>query len=223
MIRIESKHLFSENTSPWVKSIILKKRAGITLNEQEENRLKVFNESVSMVEIPKNRKQNVPSKHIQQPEEDELEDMVDLDEILREMGYGDDEDTEDITKLDRESLVSLIKQEVNSYFEETMKEPDDIDINEIIENLLKWDLKESEDEVGLGDELELEELMIELDEDDDELGENITYDISYISKSNGQKKYHTIRRDFKNKNHFSNWYKWMNNQGLKILGTHDVK
>ena len=223
MIRIESKHLFSENTSPWVKSIILKKRAGITLNEQEENRLKVFNESVSMVEIPKNRKQNVPSKHIQQPEEDELEDMVDLDEILREMGYGDDEDTEDITKLDRESLVSLIKQEVNSYFEETMKEPDDIDINEIIENLLKWDLKESEDEVGLGDELELEELMIELDEDDDELGENITYDISYISKSNGQKKYHTIRRDFKNKNHFSNWYKWMNNKGLKILGTHDVK
>ena len=223
MIRIESKHLFSENTSPWVKSIILKKRAGITLNEQEENRLKVFNESVSMVEIPKNRKQNVPSKHIQQPEEDELEDMVDLDEILREMGYGDDEDTEDITKLDRESLVSLIKQEVNSYFEETMKEPDDIDINEIIENLLKWDLKESEDEVGLGDELELEELMMELDEDDDELGENITYDISYISKSNGQKKYHTIRRDFKNKNHFSNWYKWMNNQGLKILGTYDVK
>ena len=223
MIRIESKHLFSENTSPWVKSIILKKRAGIPLNEQEENRLKVFNESVSMVEIPKNRKQNVPSKHIQQPEEDELEDMVDLDEILREMGYGDDEDTEDITKLDRESLVSLIKQEVNSYFEETMKEPDDIDINEIIENLLKWDLKESEDEVGLGDELELEELMMELDEDDDELGENITYDISYISKSNGQKKYHTIRRDFKNKNHFSNWYKWMNNQGLKILGTNDVK
>ena len=223
MIRIESKHLFSENTSPWVKSIILKKRAGIQLNEQEENRLKVFNESVSMVEIPKNRKQNVPSKHIQQPEEDELEDMVDLDEILREMGYGDDEDTEDITKLDRESLVSLIKQEVNSYFEETMKEPDDIDINEIIENLLKWDLKESEDKVGLGDELELEELMMELDEDDDELGENITYDISYISKSNGQKKYHTIRRDFKNKNHFSNWYKWMNNQGLKILGTYDVK
>ena len=223
MIRIESKHLFSENTSPWVKSIILKKRAGITLNEQEENRLKVFNESVSMVEIPKNRKQNVPSKHIQQPDEDELEDTIDLDEILREMGYGDDEDTEDITKLDRESLVSLIKQEVNSYFEETMNNPEDLDINEIIENLLKWDLKESKDEIGLGDELELEELMMELDEDDDELGENITYDISYISKSNGQKKYHTIRRDFKNNNHFSNWYKWMNNQGLKILGTQDVK
>ena len=223
MIRIESKHLFSENTSPWVKSIILKKRAGIPLNEQEENRLKVFNESVSMVEIPKNRKQNVPSKHIQQPEEDELEDTIDLDELLREMGYGDDEDTEDITKLDRESLVSLIKQEVNSYFEETMNNPEDLDINEIIENLLKWDLKESKDEIGLGDELELEELMMELDEDDDELGENITYDISYISKSNGQKKYHTIRRDFKNNNHFSNWYKWMNNQGLKILGTQDVK
>ena len=133
MIRIESKHLFSENTSPWVKSIILKKRAGIPLNEQEENRLKVFNESVSMVEIPKNRKQNVPSKHIQQPEEDELEDMVDLDEILREMGYGDDEDTEDITKLDRSSLKDLIKQEISNYFEN--EQQDEVDINEIIETL----------------------------------------------------------------------------------------
>lgn len=222
MIRIESKHLFSENTSPWVKSIILKKRAGINLDEKEERRLKRFNESVSMIEIPKNRKQNIPSKSIQQPEEEELEDMVDLDEILREMGYDDDEDTEDITKLDRESLVSLIKQEVNSYFEETMNKPEDLDINEIIENLLKWDLNESEEEIKLGDELGLEELMMELDEDD-ELEENITYDISYISKSNGKKKYHTIRRDFKNDNHFSNWYKWMNNQGLKILGTYDVK
>ena len=142
---------------------------------EEERRLQRFNESVSMKEIPKNPKGLVPPNHIPQPDEDELEDMIDLDEHLREMGYGDDEDTEDITKLDRESLVSLIKQEVNSYFEETMKEPDDIDINEIIENLLKWDLKESEDEVGLGDELELEEFMMELDEDDDELGENIIH------------------------------------------------
>jgi hypothetical protein len=49
------------------------------------------------------------------------------------MGYGDDEDTEDITKLDRSSLKDLIKQEISNYFE---NEPqDEMDINEIIETL----------------------------------------------------------------------------------------
>ena len=133
MIRVETKHLFNENTSPFVKSIIMKKRAGLKITEQEERRLQRFNESVSMKEIPKNRKQNVPSKHTPHPDEDELEDMIDLDELLREMGYGDDEDTEDITKLDRSSLKDLIKQEISNYFE---NEPqDEVDINEIIETL----------------------------------------------------------------------------------------
>ena len=133
MIRVETKHLFNENTSPFVKSIILKKRAGLKITEQEERRLQRFNESVSMKEIPKNPKGLVPLNHIPQPDEDELEDMIDLDELLREMGYGDDEDTEDITKLDRSSLKDLIKQEISNYFE---NEPqDEVDINEIIETL----------------------------------------------------------------------------------------
>ena len=133
MIRVETKHLFNENTSPFVKSIIMKKRAGLKITEQEERRLQRFNESVSMKEIPKNRKEVVPPNHIPQPDEDELEDMIDLDELLREMGYGDDEDTEDITKLDRSSLKDLIKQEISNYFE---NEPqDEVDINEIIETL----------------------------------------------------------------------------------------
>ena len=133
MIRVETKHLFNENTSPFVKSIILKKRAGLKITEQEERRLQRFNESVSMKEIPKNPKGLVPPNHIPQPDEDELEDMIDLDELLREMGYGDDEDTEDITKLDRSSLKDLIKQEISNYFE---NEPqDEMDINEIIETL----------------------------------------------------------------------------------------
>jgi hypothetical protein len=133
MIRVETKHLFNENTSPFVKSIIMKKRAGLKITEQEERRLRRFNESVSMKEIPKNPKGLVPPNHIPQPDEDELEDMIDLDELLREMGYGDDEDTEDITKLDRSSLKDLIKQEISNYFE---NEPqDEVDINEIIETL----------------------------------------------------------------------------------------
>lgn len=133
MIRVETKHLFNENTSPFVKSIIMKKRAGLKITEQEERRLQRFNESVSIKEIPKNPKGLVPPNHIPQPDEDELEDMIDLDELLREMGYGDDEDTEDITKLDRSSLKDLIKQEISNYFE---NEPqDEVDINEIIETL----------------------------------------------------------------------------------------
>ena len=56
MIRVETKHLFNENTSPFVKSIIMKKRAGLKITEQEERRLQRFNESVSMKEIPKNPK-----------------------------------------------------------------------------------------------------------------------------------------------------------------------
>ena len=133
MIRVETKHLFNENTSPFVKSIIMKKRAGLKITEQEERRLQRFNESVSMKEIPKNPKGLVPPNHIPQPDEDELEDMIDLDELLREMGYGDDEDTEDITKLDRSSLKDLIKQEISNYFG---NEPqDEVDINEIIETL----------------------------------------------------------------------------------------
>ena len=133
MIRVETKHLVNENTSPFVKSIIMKKRAGLKITEQEERRLQRFNESVSIKEIPKNPKGLVPPNHIPQPDEDELEDMIDLDELLREMGYGDDEDTEDITKLDRSSLKDLIKQEISNYFE---NEPqDEVDINEIIETL----------------------------------------------------------------------------------------
>ena len=41
-----------------------------------------------MVEIPKNRTQVVPKKPQQEPYEDEL----DLDEVLREMGFYDDEE-----------------------------------------------------------------------------------------------------------------------------------
>ena len=132
-MRTETKHLFNEEVSPNIKSLILKTRAGIILNENEKRKLNRFNESVSMKEIPKNPKGLVPPNHIPKPDEDELEDMIDLDELLREMGYGDDEDTEDITKLDRSSLKDLIKQEISNYFE---NEPqDEVDINEIIETL----------------------------------------------------------------------------------------
>ena len=46
---IETKHLFNEGVSPHIKSLILKRRAGIKLTENEESKLKRFSESVSIV------------------------------------------------------------------------------------------------------------------------------------------------------------------------------
>jgi hypothetical protein len=105
-MRIESKHLFSENISPFVKSIILKRRAGIKLTEQEENRFqresRRLNEVVSMVEVPKNpisptgRIANTfgNKKSIEDMDDDE---EIDLDEILREMGYYDNEEEDELS------------------------------------------------------------------------------------------------------------------------------
>jgi len=103
MIRIETKHLFNEGVSPHIKSLVMKRRAGIKLTDKEESKLKKFSESVSMVEIPKNRTQVQLPKPIEEPKSfDELDDDEELDiqelidelmldielqEILEEMGY----------------------------------------------------------------------------------------------------------------------------------------
>jgi len=107
--------------------------SGITISEREKKRL--LNESVSMVEIPKNKKGVVPSKP--QPE-----DEIDLDEILQELGFFESEDVEDdftdgveeddsISNMSREEL----KQMIQGIVLDTMEEEDDL--NEIIENLTK--------------------------------------------------------------------------------------
>lgn len=87
MIRIETKHLFNEGVSPHIKSLVLKRRAGIKLTEKEEGKLKRFNESVSMVEIPKNRTQVQLPKPIEEPKSfDDLDwdDVVDLEELIED-------------------------------------------------------------------------------------------------------------------------------------------
>jgi hypothetical protein len=120
--------LKSESSSPYMRRLVLMKRAGIRLTNKQNKRL---DESVSMVEIPKNRTQVVPKKPQQEPYEDE----IDLDEILREMGYYEDEVEEDdvISNMSRDELKELVRDVV----EETLEEEDDI--NEIIENLIKSD------------------------------------------------------------------------------------
>ena len=75
----------------------------------------------------------------------------------------------------------------------------------------------------IGEDLELDELVMELEYgSDNELEEDITYNIDYVSYRHSGKKYHNITRSFKNDRHFNNWWKWMNKQGLKIIGVDEV-
>ena len=127
--------LKDSNLSPNQRRIRLMELSGITITERDKKRL--LNESVSMVEIPKNKKGVVPSKP--QPED---EDEIDLDEILQELGFFESEDVEDdftdgveeddsISNMSREEL----KQMIQGIVLDTMEEEDDL--NEIIENITK--------------------------------------------------------------------------------------
>ena len=114
-----------DNLSPNQRRIRLMELSGITITEREKKRL--LNESVSMVEIPKNRTQVVPKKPQQEPYEDE----IDLDEILREMGYYEEEEDDSISNMSREELKQMIQDIVL----DTMDEEEEL--HEIIENLTK--------------------------------------------------------------------------------------
>ena len=127
-----------DNLSPNQRRIRLMELSGITITEREKKRL--LNESVSMVEIPKNRTQVVPKKPQQEPYEDE----IDLDEILREMGYYDDEEddlredfTDEVEEDDSISNMSReeLKQMIQDIVLDTMDEEEEL--YEIIENLTK--------------------------------------------------------------------------------------
>ena len=90
-----------------------------------------------MVEIPKNRTQLVPKKPHPQPE-----DEIDLDEILKELGYGDTEDlredfTDEVEEDDSISNMSReeLKQMIQDIVLDTMDEEEEL--HEIIENLTK--------------------------------------------------------------------------------------
>jgi len=113
--RVETKHLMSESTSPYIKRLVLMKRSGIPLDENQKRKLEKFNESVSMVQPSKYHDRLKPQTSTLKSLEDmdmddefdlqelidelesEMEDEVDLDEILEEMGFYDDE--EDLDEL----------------------------------------------------------------------------------------------------------------------------
>ena len=130
--------LKDSNLSPNQRRIRLMELSGITITERDKKRL--LNESVSMVEIPKNRKGVVPKKSQQEPYEDE----IDLDEILREMGYYDDEEDdlrEDFTdEVDEDDSISNmsreeLKQMIQGIVLDSLDEQEEL--HEYIENLTK--------------------------------------------------------------------------------------
>ena len=141
---INGIRLNESNISPQQRRIRLMELGNITLNEKQKKNLqprncKCINESVSMVEIPKNRTQLVPKKPHPQPQ-----DEIDLEEILKEMGYGDTEDVGDDFESDVEEgyndfigmmSKSELKQMIQGVVLDSLDEEDDL--NEIIENITK--------------------------------------------------------------------------------------
>jgi len=139
-MRIESKHLFSENISPLVKSIILKKRAGIKLTEQETRRLELesrrLNEVVSVVQPSKYHDRTSPTGRLLQTwgkEDEDLDDEVDLEEILREMGYGEDE--EEVVDLDEILKEMGYSEELDDEEEEEFERISDEEYHQILRDL----------------------------------------------------------------------------------------
>jgi len=167
-----------------------------------------INESVPMVMPTKYHDRISPTgrltktfgnqKSIEDMEDDE---EVNLEDILREMGYGEEEEEEfDLGDYDEEELREYIQNQIREGFHEEM------------ENL------EYEDG-PVGDKLELDELVMDIENGmEGDIDESITYNIDY--KSYNPSKYHNITRTFNNERHFNNWYSWMTKQGLKIIGVH---
>ncbi len=128
---INGIRLNQKNISPNQRRIRLQEIAGLKISNRDKNILKprsckCINET-SMKQIPANRKQNVPPKTQPQPE-----DEIDLEEILKEMGYEDEnEEIDEVGSMSKDELKQMIEDIVMA----TLDEQDDL--NEIIENLTK--------------------------------------------------------------------------------------
>tara|TARA_B110000908_G_C10067676_1_gene363607 strand:- start:172 stop:609 length:438 start_codon:yes stop_codon:yes gene_type:complete len=136
-----------KNVSPNQRRLRLMELSGVPITDIQKKR--ILNESVSMVLPPlKHERDRVGNSMIwngNDISDIEDEDEIDLDEILKEMGYYDEEDEDDlredfesddeedetISNMSREELKTMIQNIVL----DTMEEEDDL--NEIIENITK--------------------------------------------------------------------------------------
>ena len=118
----------NENISPNQRRLRLKELSGQKLTNKEKETLKRnICESVSMKQVSKYHDRMVKPPHsIPQPEEDE----IDLDEILREMGYYDDDESEELDD-------DYSEDEIREYIRDIVKErfSDEMELQEIIDEL----------------------------------------------------------------------------------------
>jgi hypothetical protein len=136
--------------SPNRRRLRLMELSGIPLTEIQKKRL--LSESVSMVlPPPKHERDRVQKSMIWNGNDisdidDEFEeDEIDLDEILHELGYYDEEESDDLREdftdeVEEDDILSNmsreeLKQMIQSVVLDTMEEEDDL--NEIIENITK--------------------------------------------------------------------------------------
>ena len=117
----------NENISPNQRRLRLKELSGQKLTNKEKETLKRnICESVSMKQVSKYHDRMVKPPHsIPQPEEDE----IDLDEILREMGYYDDESEEELDDYSEDEIREYIRDIVKERFS------DEMELQEIIDEL----------------------------------------------------------------------------------------
>ena len=134
-----------KHISPNQRRLRLMELSGIPLTEKQKKRL--LRESVSMVLPPLKHERDRVHKSMIWNGNDisdiEDEDEVDLDEILKEMGYYDEEESDDLREdfTDEEDeddiLSNMSREELKTMIQgivlDTMEEEDDL--NEIIENI----------------------------------------------------------------------------------------
>jgi len=134
-------NLKSKNLSPNQRRIRLQELSGIPISEK--NKKRILNETVSQV-LPMRLgdRNKIQSSMLKSMEVDEFDDEVDLNGILREMGYSDQEDLRDDIDEDEgedDNVGNMsrteLKQLIQGIVLDTMEEEDDL--NEIIENITK--------------------------------------------------------------------------------------
>ena len=125
----------NDNVSPYKKRLRLMELSGIPLTENQKKKLKPRTESVSMVSPQKyHDRMKQQTSTLKSLEDDSNE--IDLDEILKEMGYDESEEI-DLTNLSKSDLKDIVRNEVRNYFDENFEDPEELDFNEIFENLTK--------------------------------------------------------------------------------------
>ena len=137
-----------KNISPNQRRLRLMELSGIPLTEIQKKRL--LSESVSMILPPLKHERDRVQKSmiwngndISDIEDEFEEDEVDFEEILHELGYYDEEESDDLREdftdeEDEDDILSNmsreeLKQMIQSVVLDTMEEEDDL--NEIIENI----------------------------------------------------------------------------------------